>query len=67
MGVQIGELIPRKEIELESLYGKKVAIDAFNAMYQFLSTIRQRDGTPLMDSQAGSLLTSAASSTEPST
>lgn len=51
MGVQIGELIPRKEIELESLYGKKVAIDAFNAMYQFLSTIRQRDGTPLMDSQ----------------
>ncbi|MEO2152020.1 MAG: flap structure-specific endonuclease, partial [Thermococcus sp.] len=51
MGVQIGELIPRNEIELERLYGKKVAIDAFNAMYQFLSTIRQRDGTPLMDSK----------------
>jgi len=51
MGVQIGELVPRREIELENLYGKKVAIDAFNAMYQFLSTIRQRDGTPLMDSQ----------------
>jgi len=51
MGVQIGELIPRREIELERLYGKKVAIDAFNAMYQFLSNIRQRDGTPLMDSK----------------
>jgi len=51
MGVQIGELIPRREIELENLYGKKVAIDAFNAMYQFLSNIRQRDGTPLMDSK----------------
>ncbi|OYT32620.1 flap endonuclease-1 [Archaeoglobales archaeon ex4484_92] len=31
--------------------GRKVAIDAFNAIYQFLSTIRQRDGTPLMDSK----------------
>ncbi|WP_297419625.1 flap endonuclease-1 [Thermococcus sp.] len=51
MGVQIGELIPRREIELQKLYGRKVAIDAFNAMYQFLSTIRQRDGTPLMDSK----------------
>ncbi|WP_297487340.1 flap endonuclease-1 [Thermococcus sp.] len=51
MGVQIGELVPRKEIELENLYGKKIAVDAFNAMYQFLSTIRQRDGTPLMDSK----------------
>ena len=51
MGVQIGEIIPRKEIELEKLNGRKIAIDAFNAIYQFLSTIRQRDGTPLMDSQ----------------
>ncbi|RLF91003.1 flap endonuclease-1 [Thermococci archaeon] len=51
MGVPIGELIPKKEIELESLYGRKVAIDALNAIYQFLSTIRQRDGTPLMDSK----------------
>jgi len=51
MGVQIGEIIPKREISLESLYGRKVAVDAFNAMYQFLSTIRQRDGTPLMDSK----------------
>lgn len=51
MGVPIGELIPKKEIEIENLNGRKIAIDAFNAVYQFLSTIRQRDGTPLMDSK----------------
>ncbi|HIP75105.1 MAG TPA: flap endonuclease-1 [Thermococcus paralvinellae] len=51
MGVQIGELIPRKEIEIENLNGRKIAIDALNAIYQFLSIIRQRDGTPLMDSK----------------
>lgn len=51
MGVPIGELVSKKELELENLNGRKVAIDAFNAIYQFLSTIRQRDGTPLMDSK----------------
>ena len=51
MGVPIGELLSKKELELENLNGRKVAIDAFNAIYQFLSTIRQRDGTPLMDSK----------------
>lgn len=51
MGVPIGELVPKKEIEIENLNGRKIAIDAFNAVYQFLSTIRQRDGTPLMDSK----------------
>ena len=49
MGVQISEIIPRKEIELSDLKGKVIAIDAFNALYQFLTTIRQPDGTPLMD------------------
>ena len=43
MGVQIGELIPRKEIEIENLNGRKIAIDALNAIFQFLSIIRQRD------------------------
>ncbi|BBG24551.1 Flap endonuclease 1 [Sulfuracidifex tepidarius] len=31
--------------------GKKIAIDAYNAIYQFLAAIRQTDGTPLMDSK----------------
>lgn len=49
MGVQISDIIPRKEIELKELKGKTIAIDAMNTLYQFLTTIRQVDGTPLMD------------------
>ena len=50
MGVDLGDLIQKQEIELEDLRGRKIAIDALNAIYQFLSIIRQPDGTPLMDS-----------------
>src|SRR3989344_5140608 len=53
MGVDLGDLITKQEIELEDLRGKKIAIDALNAIYQFLSIIRQPDGTPLMDSKGG--------------
>jgi flap endonuclease-1 len=49
MGLNIREIIPKKEIEIEDLKGKTVCVDAFNSLYQFLSTIRQADGTPLMD------------------
>lgn len=51
MGLQISEIIPKKEILIESLGDKIVAVDAFNTLYQFLSNIRQLDGTPLMDSK----------------
>lgn len=50
MGLNIRDIIPRKEIEIENLKGKLVCVDAFNAIYQFLSSVRQPDGTPLMDS-----------------
>lgn len=51
MGLNIREIIPRREIENANLKDKTVCVDAFNALYQFLSTIRQPDGTPLMDNQ----------------
>jgi len=52
MGVQLTEIIPSKEINLEDLAGKKVGIDAFNTAYQFLSIIRDRmTGEPLRDSK----------------
>ncbi len=51
MGLQISEIIPRKEIQFKDLKGKTLAVDAFNAIYQFLTTIRQPDGTPLKDSE----------------
>jgi len=51
MGVQISKILPKKEIELEDLSGRKIAVDAFIWLHQFLSIIRQRDGTPLKDSK----------------
>jgi len=52
MGVQLGNLIPKKEIELIELSGKKIAIDAYNILFQFLSIIRDRvTGEPLRDSK----------------
>lgn len=51
MGLNIREIIPRKEIEISSLKGKVVCVDAFNSLYQFLSSVRQPDGTPLMDGE----------------
>lgn len=50
MGVNFKDLIPKTPVKLEDLGGKIIAIDAFNAIYQFLSIIRQPDGTPLKDS-----------------
>ncbi len=52
MGVQISGIISKSEIELQSLSGKKIAIDAYNILFQFLSIIRQHDtGEPLRDSK----------------
>jgi len=51
MGVNLRDILERDEIRLDSLAGKRVGVDAFNTLYQFLSTIRQKDGTPLMDSK----------------
>lgn len=50
LGVNFKDLIPKTPIKLEDLGGKIIAIDAYNAIYQFLSIIRQPDGTPLKDS-----------------
>lgn len=44
MGVSLRELIIRHEIELKDLSGKTIAIDAFNALHQFLALIRTRMG-----------------------
>lgn len=51
MGIKINELVKdvRKTICFENLLNKKIAVDAFNSIYQFLAIIRQRDGTLLMD------------------
>jgi len=47
---ELRELIEPEETELKALSGREIAIDAFNALYQFLTTI-MKDGRPLMDSE----------------
>jgi flap endonuclease-1 len=49
LGVNLRALIPKTTVTLDSLGGKSVAVDAYNALYQFLAIIRQPDGTPLKD------------------
>ena len=49
MGVNLRDLVPKTVVRLEDLSGKSIAIDAYNALYQFLTIIRQPDGTPLKD------------------
>ncbi|MEK6933074.1 MAG: flap endonuclease-1 [Nanoarchaeota archaeon] len=49
MGLQISELVSKKQILFDDLENKKIAVDASQMLYQFLSSIRQQDGTPLMD------------------
>jgi flap endonuclease-1 len=52
MGVDISSLVTGRTIELIELSGKRVAVDAFNTLFQFLSIIRDRTtGEPLRDSK----------------
>jgi len=52
MGVNLTEIIKSaKPVTFDDLAGKRIAIDAFNTIYQFLSIIRDRfTGEPLKDS-----------------
>ncbi|MEM2340619.1 MAG: flap endonuclease-1 [Candidatus Bathyarchaeia archaeon] len=49
MGVDLSDLLPKRKLEIKDLSGKSLAIDAYNAIYQFLAIIRGESGEPLMD------------------
>jgi len=49
VGVNLKGLTEPRTITLETLSGKIIALDAFNMLYQFLSSIRQYNGEPLTD------------------
>lgn len=51
MGIKLKDLVAAQPVTLDGLAGKTLAIDAFNMLYQFLTTIRQRDGSLLTDSR----------------
>ncbi len=55
MGVQLNRIIPKRKIDLEFLSNKKIAIDAFNMIFQFLSTIRQRETGELLKDSNGNV------------
>lgn len=53
MAVQLGSLVAevKESISFDDLANKTIAVDAYNTIYQFITIIRQPDGTPLMDSK----------------
>lgn len=51
MGLDLKALVVREKTSLETFASKAVAIDAYNAIYQFLAIIRGPDGLHLSDDQ----------------
>lgn len=51
MGVKLNGLFEAKKIKISELSGKAIAIDAFNWIFQFLTTVRLADGSYLTDSK----------------
>jgi flap endonuclease-1 len=50
LGVNLTPIIVKETLSLQDLKGRSLAVDANNYLYQFLSLVRTRDGTPLRDS-----------------
>lgn len=51
MGVNLRDLLIKEEITLEQLKGRTIAIDSFNIIFQFLTTIRSPDGNLLTNKE----------------
>jgi flap endonuclease-1 len=49
VGLPLKDLVTAQEIPWEALAGRTLAVDGYNAVYQFLATIRQRDGQLFTD------------------
>jgi len=49
VGVDLADVVIEQPLTLEGMSGRILAVDAYNALYQFLAIIRQPDGTPLKD------------------
>jgi len=51
MGLNLKPLVIREKTKLEFFSNKVIAVDAYNAIYQFLASIRGPDGMQLTDSE----------------
>jgi len=49
LGFDLTPLVVRRQISLDDLRGRSLAVDANNLLYQFLALIRMRDGRPFTD------------------
>ncbi len=51
MGFNLSPLVVKRQLTLDDLKGRSLAVDANNNLYQFLALIRMRDGRPFTDSK----------------
>jgi flap endonuclease-1 len=51
VGLPLRPLVTAQELPWDALAGRTLAVDGYNAVYQFLATIRQRDGQLFSDAQ----------------
>lgn len=51
MGLKFKDIVVSDEITIDMLSGKSIAIDGYNILYQFLTTIRGPDGSLLVNSK----------------
>ncbi len=51
VGLPLRDLVEAQELPWEALAGRTLAVDGYNAVYQFLATIRQRDGQLFTDAR----------------
>ncbi len=51
MGLPFKDIVTPRELPWSALSGRTVAVDGYNALYQFLATIRQADGQPFSDAE----------------
>lgn len=51
MGLPLRDIVTPEELPWEALAGRSLAVDGYNALYQFLATIRQADGRLFTDAE----------------
>jgi flap endonuclease-1 len=51
VGLPLRDLVHPEELPWEALAGRSLAVDGYNALYQFLATIRQPDGRLFTDAE----------------
>jgi flap endonuclease-1 len=49
VGLPLRDLVTAQELPWDALAGRTLAVDGYNAVYQFLATLRQRDGQLFSD------------------